>query len=51
LPKLRILGGGGWALGGGHKMLQCQSSIHEEDHWAEGLQAAGRAQIVGRDVP
>jgi hypothetical protein len=51
MPKLRILGGGKWALGGGHKMLQRQSSIHEQDHWSEGLRAAERAQIVGRDVP
>jgi len=51
MPKLGILGGGGWALGGGRKVLQCQASIPEQYHWAEGLQAAERAQIVGRDVP
>jgi len=39
MPKLRILGGGRWARGGGHKMLQRQSFIHEQDHWAEGLRA------------
>jgi hypothetical protein len=46
-----FLGEGSGRLVMATKMLQRHSSIHEQGHWAEGLQAAERAQSVCRDMP